>query len=64
MNKIINKYLIKKFFKIFLVTVLTFFALGIMLNLFEEIEFFKNMDVSILKPLILTTLFCSNLLCH
>ena len=54
MNKIINKYLIKKFFKIFLVTVLTFFALGIMLNLFEEIEFFKNLSMSASLPLILS----------
>ena len=34
-----------------------FYSFGIILNLFEEIEFFKNINVSILTPLILTSIF-------
>ena len=33
-----------------------------MLNLFEEIEFFKNMDVSIFTPLLLTSIFIPSML--
>ena len=54
MNKIINKYLIINYFKIFLNTVLVFFALGLIMNLFEEIEFFKELDVSIFLPILLS----------
>ena len=44
MNKIINKYLINGFLKSVVNTTLVFICLGILLNLFEEIEFFKNID--------------------
>ena len=54
MNKIINKYLISKFTKIFFITLLGFLSLGIILNLFEEIEFFKNLNLSFALPIILT----------
>ena len=52
LNYLINNYL-KSFFKVFLF----FYSFGIILNLFEEIEFFKNVDASIFMPLILTILF-------
>ena len=61
MNSVVIKYLLKNFLKSFLTLVLIIFCFGVILNLFEEIEFFKNMDVSILKPLILTTLFVPSL---
>ena len=32
------------------------------LNLFEEIEFFKNLNVSILKPIILTSIIIPSIL--
>lgn len=54
MNKIINKYLIIKFMKVILNAVLIFFSLGIILNLFEEIEFFKNLNLPFTIPLILS----------
>ena len=54
MNKIINKYLILKFSKIFFNTLLVFLSLGIILNLFEEIEFFKNLNLSFTLPIILS----------
>ena len=39
-----------------------FYCFGIILNLFEEIEFFKNLDVPILTPLYLTSLYIPGLL--
>ena len=40
MNKIILNYLIQNFLKTFLIIILLFYCFGILLNLFEEIEFF------------------------
>ena len=48
MNKIFFNYLLKKFLKTFFLVILVFYCFGIILNLFEEIEFFKNIDVSFL----------------
>ena len=39
-----------------------FLWFGIILNLFEEIEFFKNLNASIFLPLILTSLFIPSLI--
>ena len=57
MNKIITNYLLKNFLITFFVFILVFFCFGMILNLFEEIEFFKNINVSILVPLVLTSIF-------
>ena len=38
------------------------YCFGVILNLFEEIEFFKNIDVSIFTPLILTSLFIPSMI--
>ena len=38
------------------------YCFGIIFNLFEEIEFFKNLDVTILKPLIFTSLFIPSMI--
>jgi lipopolysaccharide export LptBFGC system permease protein LptF len=54
MNSIINKYLLVSYFKIFINTILIFFSLGVLINLFEEIEFFKNLDQSLIFPLLLS----------
>jgi lipopolysaccharide export system permease protein len=62
MNKIINIYLIEKFFKTFFITILVFLSLGVMLNLFEEIEFFKNLDLPFSVPIILSLSFVPNLI--
>ena len=56
MRKIIYNYLIKNFLKVFLAVTLVFYCFGIILNLFEEIEFFKNLNVSLTIPLILTSI--------
>jgi|TARA_B110000971_G_C19974982_1_gene484497 lipopolysaccharide export system permease protein len=62
MNKIINQYLVFNYVKILLNTVLIFFSLGIILNLFEEIEFFKNLNESFSLPLILSLSFVPTLI--
>ena len=54
MNKIINKYLIFNYSKIVLNTILVFLCLGILLNLFEEIDFFKSSDESLVIAVILS----------
>ena len=60
MNKVIYNYLIFNYLKIIGNFVLVFMVLGIVLNLFEEIEFFKNLDVNISLPVFLTLLFVPN----
>ena len=62
MNKILLKYLLKNFLKTFLIFILIFYCFGLILNLFEEIEFFKNMNVSLLTPLILTSIFIPSMI--
>ena len=62
MNKIIFNYLLKNFLKTFFIVISIFYCFGIILNLFEEIEFFKNLNVNILTPLILTAIFIPSLL--
>ena len=45
MNKVIINYILKNFLKTFLIVTLAFYCFGMILNLFEEIEFFKTWDV-------------------
>ena len=61
MNNILLNYLLKNFLKTLLIVMAIVFCFGLILNLFEEIEFFKNINVSIFKPLILTILFVPSL---
>ena len=53
---VINKYLSKEFIKVTINTILVFFGLGFIMNLFEEINFFKDIDVGIYIPLFFTSL--------
>ncbi len=57
MNKIITKYLLTNFFKSILIWVAIFYCFGIILSLFEEIEFFKNLNVSLYTPILLTSIY-------
>ena len=57
MNKIITKYLLTNFFKSVFLWISIFYCFGIILSLFEELEFFKNLDVSFITPLILTSIY-------
>ena len=59
---IINKYLSKEFLKVVVNMSLAFLCLGFFLTLFEEINFFKDYDVGIKLPLILSMLFIPSLL--
>ena len=62
MNKVLYNYLIKNFLKTFCVLLCIFYGFGVILNLFEEIEFFKNLNVSIFKPLILTAILIPSIM--
>ena len=62
MNKIILKYLLKNFLSKFLLVFIVVYFFGIILNLFEEIEFFKNENVSFILPLVMTIIYIPSLL--
>ncbi len=62
MSKILFKYLLSGFFKTVFIVILIFYCFGLILNLFEEIEFFKNLNVSMLTPITLTALFIPSLI--
>ncbi len=59
---VINKYLAKEFGKIIFNFVLIFFSLGLIMNLFEEINFFKDFDIGIYIPIFLSFLIVPSLL--
>jgi len=61
-STIINKYLSKEFIKVVVNMSLFFFCLGLVMNLFEEINFFKDYDVSVNVPILLTLLIVPSLL--
>ena len=56
MFKIYIKYIIRKFLKKFIYISLIFLSLIFILNLFEEISFFKNINTNFLTPYFLTFL--------
>ena len=62
MNRIILDYLLKNFLKTFVIFILVFYSFGMVLNLFEEVEFFKDANVSIFIPLILTGIYVPSLI--
>ena len=62
MNKVLINYLLKNFLKTFFTVIFVFYCFGLILNLFEEIEFFKNIDVGIFTPLILTGIYIPSMI--
>ena len=58
----INKYLAKEFAKVTVKSILIFLSLGFIMNLFEEINFFKDIDNSFFYPILLTSLIVPSLL--
>ena len=62
MNKVLYNYLFLNFLKTFFIIVGIFYGFGMILNLFEEIEFFKNLDVSLFKPFVLTAMIIPSIL--
>ena len=61
-SSIINKYILIEFLKITLNMILIFFCLGLVLNLFEEINFFKDFNVGIHVPILMSMLIVPSLL--
>ena len=61
MHSVLLNYLLKNYLKSFLKVFLFFYTFGLILNLFEEIEFL-NLDVSFLIPLFLTIIFIPGML--
>ena len=56
MIKIYQTYILKSYFKVFSFVFLSFFSLIIILNIFEEISYFKDTESSLLTPFLLTFL--------
>ena len=54
--KVYQNYISKQFLLTFVKTVFIFFTLAFILNIFEEINFFKDLDVSMGVPIFLTFL--------
>ena len=54
--KVYQSYISKQFLSTFVKTIFIFVALAFILNIFEEINFFKDLDVSIGLPIFLTFL--------
>ncbi len=61
-SHVINKYLTTEFFKVIINMSFAFFCLGFIINLFEEINFFKDFDVGINVPIVLTALIVPSLI--
>ena len=62
MNNKINNYLISNYSKVLLNAIFISFCLGLILNLFEEVEFFKNSEESLFLPVVLTLSYIPNLI--
>ena len=58
---VINNYLAKEFIKVVMTMSFAFLCLGFIINLFEEINFFKDFDVGIGVPIVLTALIVPSL---
>tara|TARA_B100000700_G_C15008127_1_gene839607 strand:- start:1011 stop:2105 length:1095 start_codon:yes stop_codon:yes gene_type:complete len=61
-NFVLNKYLVNEFLKSFFKVVLVFIALGLIMNLFEEINFFRKFDVNISIPIALSFMVIPSML--
>ncbi len=61
MNKVLFNYLFTGYLKTILKVIMIAYCFGLILNLFEEIEFFKNSNSSILIPISLTALYVPNI---
>ena len=59
---VINKYLSKEFCKVIINAILIFCCLGFIMNLFEEINYFKDLNVNIYLPILLSSLIVPSLL--
>lgn len=60
--KVYIKYIIKNFVKLLLIVSSIFFMLVLLLNLLEELNFFKNIDQGLYYPLLLNILNAPSIL--
>ena len=60
--KILFNYLLSGYFKTVLKVILIAYCFGVILNLFEEIEFFKNLDTTLIVPITLTSLYIPSMI--
>ena len=61
-NFLLNKYLVNQFLKSFFIVILVFIALGLIMNLFEEINFFRQFNVNISVPIGLSLMVIPSML--
>ena len=54
MIKVYQFYLVKSYWKSLFFVSLIFFSLSVILNIFEEVSFFKDINVNSLYPVFLT----------
>ena len=62
MNNVLLGYILKNFLRTFLMVTLIIFCFGLILNLLEEIEFFKNLNVNIIFPLVMTIIYIPSII--
>ena len=61
-NFVLNKYLVNQFLKSFFNIILVFVALGLIMNLFEEINFFREFSINISIPIGLSLMVIPSML--
>ena len=61
-NFVINKYLIGEFLKSFLNVLLIFCCAGLVMNLFEEINYFRKYDIGMGLPIQLSLMIILSLI--
>ena len=59
---VINNYLAREFLKVILIMTLSFFCLGFIINLYEEINLFKDYDMGMNIPILLSALFVPSMI--
>ena len=62
MNNILLNYILKNYLKNFFIVTMIIYSFGMILNLFEEVEFFKNLNVSFATPFIMTSIFIPSMI--
>ena len=62
MKKVLFNYLLLGYLKRILIVLVIIYCFGIILNLFEEVEFFKNLNTPIVIPLVLTAIYIPSMI--
>ncbi len=62
MNNILLNYILRNYLKNFFIVTMIIYSFGMILNLFEEVEFFKNLNVSFATPFIMTSIFIPSMI--